>query len=58
MRLRVNNLNATVPYPKKYATADELQHHKKVTKGLVVSMIKDLEDAVDAYTDEEYDQGR
>ena len=41
----------------KYATPDELRHHKKVTKGLVLSMIKDVEDAVDAYADKEYDQG-
>ena len=32
------------------------QTSKKVTKGLVVSMIRDLEDAVNAYADEEYDQ--
>ena len=52
----VDSLNATVPESEmKYAAPDELRHHKKVTKGLVVSMIKDLEKAVDAYTDEEYD---
>ena len=56
VRQRVDNLNATVPDSEmKYAASDELRHHKKVTKGLVVSMIKDLEEAVNAYADEEYD---
>ena len=52
----MDSLNATVPDSEmKYAAPDELRHHKKVTKGLVLSMIKDLEEAVDAYADEEYD---
>ena len=57
-RLRVDNLTATVPSPKmKYATPDEVRNHQKVTKGLVLSIIRDVENAVDAYADEEYDKG-
>ena len=49
VRLRVTDLRATVPYPKmKHITTEELQHYKKVTKYLIISMIRDLVDAVPA----------
>ena len=57
-RLRIDNLTAAVPSPKmKCATLDEIRHQQKVTKGLVLSLIREVENAVDAYTDEAYDEG-
>ena len=41
----------------KYATLDEVRHHQKVTKGLVLSFIREVENAVDAFAGEEYDKG-
>ena len=55
--LKVNNLQATVPYPSmKNATMEELRQYKKTTKDLVVIMIRELEDMMDNYAEEELDQ--
>ena len=57
VRLGVNDLRATVPFTKmELASAEDLWYHKKVVKLLVIPMIQDLEEAMDAYAAKEYDQ--
>ena len=58
-RLRIDNLTAAVSTLKtKYATPDEVFHHQAITKCLVISLSREVNTAVGAYIDEEYDEGK
>ena len=54
---RISSLRATIPCSSMAsASMSELRYHREITKERVLTMINDLEEAMEAYADEEPDQ--